>query len=894
MATFNASSTGLNLALMDDTFTYWIPAGTGLPALATLETPVTLPTTFIESDPAGLGIQAIWGGTGFTYAAPVSYYSGSSPAVVRFELTGGTAKTLSVLDAQNNTIYTLSGFSLALSATPRPAMADIFAGNDSILAGAGNDTLEGGTGNDSILAGAGNDTLDGGTGNDSIDGGLGDDLLHGGVGADSLLGGGGTDTVSYQTASAGVNLSLNTNGTGTAVIGAESDTLRTLENVLGTNHNDTLTGGTDTLNGASQHNLFRGLDGDDELSGGAGNDTLIGGLGADTIAGDAGNDTISFEDDIAVVIDLNATTHTVGGTVENHSGIENVIGGNANDSITGSTVANMLSGGNGNDTILGGAGPDTLVGGAGADNLAGGTGNDRLDGSTDGYYQSVADTLAGGIGNDYYVIENLYYYSTFDQVVENADEGTDTVELVTTTSANSSYVLAANVENLIVASSYYYYAATASGNALDNVITAKSAYSSYYYLTAGFKLYGGAGNDTITGSYGADTLAGGNGADMMVGGDGSDVYYVNAGGDVIQERVGPNYGNDTVVSSLNVTLANGLENATLLGVSTALNATGNASSNVLRGNQFNNSLSGLDGSDSLFGGAGADTLQGGLGNDTLNGGIGADIINGGDNTDTVDFSNLGVAITLNLGTVAAQNTGAGSDTITNIENANGGMVDDSLTGSAERNVLRGNAGNDTLVGLAGDDFLIGGVGNDVLRGGGDADLLSGDDGDDNLFGGAGQDSYKGGAGADIFYFDVMEAGWGEGEAVTDFVSGEDKLAIDMSAFGIGNGDTTINGGLMKFGPGGFGPGAELVIFTHGYSESSFPTTTAAAAAIGNASAAYGVGDKRLFVLDNSSSADLYLFTSAAADATVTAAELQLIGALQNTPNTTLGDYLFVA
>lgn len=878
MATFNASSTGLNLALMDGAFTYWIPGGAGLPALATLETPVTLATTFIESDPAGMGIQAIWGGTGFTYAAPVSYYSGSSPAVVRSEVTGGTAKTLSVLDAQNNTVYTLSGFSLSLSATPRPSIADIFSGNDS------------------ILSGAGNDTLDGGTGKDSIDGGLGDDLLYGGAGADSLFGGGGTDTLSYQAATAGVNLSLNTNGTGTAVIGAESDTLRTLENAIGTNYNDTLTGGTDTLNGASQHNLFRGLMGDDNLSGGSGNDTLIGGLGVDTVAGGAGNDTISFEDDYyysAVVIDLTAATHTVGGTVENHSGIENVIGGGANDSITGSTVANMLSGGNGNDTLLGGDGADTLIGGAGADNLAGGAGNDRLDGSADGSYQSVADTLTGGLGNDYYVIEHLYYYTAFDQVVENANEGTDTVELVSSYSTYTSYVLAANVENLIVSSSYYYYGATASGNALDNVITAKTPFTSYYYSAGGFKLYGGAGNDTITGSYGADTLVGGNGADLMAGGRGNDVYYVNAGGDKIQERVDPNFGTDTVVSTLNVTLANGLENATLLGVSTALNATGNASSNVLRGNQFNNSLNGLDGSDSLFGGAGADTLLGGLGNDTLNGGIGADIINGGDGIDTVDFSNLGVAITLNLGTAAAQNTGAGSDTITNIENANGGMVNDSLTGTAGANFLQGNAGNDTLAGLAGTDSLYGGAGNDQLQGGGDSDYLFGDAGDDRFFGGAGADIYYGGVGADVFNFDVKEAGLFE--SITDFVGGEDKLAIDMSAFGIGNGDTTINGGLMKFGAGGFGPGAELVIFTHGYTEAYVPaTTTNAAAAIGNASAAYGVGDKRLFVLDNGSNAHLFLFTSAAADATVTAAELQLIGVLTSVPDTTLGDYLFVA
>jgi Ca2+-binding RTX toxin-like protein len=49
------------------------------------------------------------------------------------------------------------------------------------------------------------------------------------------------------------------------------------------------------------------------------------------------------------------------------TGIENVLGGNGDDSILGDSLANVLEGGLGNDTLDGGAGNDTLIGGAGTD-----------------------------------------------------------------------------------------------------------------------------------------------------------------------------------------------------------------------------------------------------------------------------------------------------------------------------------------------------------------------------------------------------------------------------------------------------------------------------------------------------------------------------------------------
>jgi Ca2+-binding RTX toxin-like protein len=55
-------------------------------------------------------------------------------------------------------------------------------GNDVLIGGAGNDTLDGGAGNELLIGGAGNDTLDGGAGNELLIGGAGNDVLLGGTG----------------------------------------------------------------------------------------------------------------------------------------------------------------------------------------------------------------------------------------------------------------------------------------------------------------------------------------------------------------------------------------------------------------------------------------------------------------------------------------------------------------------------------------------------------------------------------------------------------------------------------------------------------------------------------------------------------------------------------------
>jgi T1SS-143 domain-containing protein len=118
-------------------------------------------------------------------------------------------------------------------------------------------TFVGTIGNDVIQATSGNDNLSGMDGNDVLVGGLGNDVLDGGA---------GIDTASYQGASAGVTLNLSLLG-GQNTLGAGTDTLSGIENLLGSDFNDNLTGN-------SGDNLLAGNGGADRLTGGAGADTF--------------------------------------------------------------------------------------------------------------------------------------------------------------------------------------------------------------------------------------------------------------------------------------------------------------------------------------------------------------------------------------------------------------------------------------------------------------------------------------------------------------------------------------------------------------------------------------------------------------------------------------------
>ena len=187
------------------------------------------------------------------------------------------------------------------------------------------------------------------------------------------------------------------------------------------------TNDADTYVGTDEAEIFHGLDGNDDIRAGGGDDTLNGGDGGDSLLGGSGDDTID--------------------------------------------------GGNGNDWMRGEDGDDVMNGGAGRDRLFGEAGNDYLDGGASN------DTMTGGDGDDTYVVDNAS-----DVIVENADEGSDTVQ------TGRSYELRDHLENLVLTGEDHV---DGTGNSVANRISG----------TAGNNvLNGAAGDDALTGSSGIDTF----------------------------------------------------------------------------------------------------------------------------------------------------------------------------------------------------------------------------------------------------------------------------------------------------------------------------------------------------------------------------------------------------
>jgi Ca2+-binding RTX toxin-like protein len=276
----------------------------------------------------------------------------------------------------------------------------------------GDDTINGTSGDDVIKAGAGNDVVDGRDGNDAICTEQGEDTITAGSGDDFIDGGAQRDLLTFENAQTpfGVEVDLSAR----TATGYGTKTVRKIENVIGTQGDDTLIGdgnvnnlqggpGDDVISGLGNNDTLSGgpdLDfieggfgndkiygdpGDDLLLGDGGNDTILGGAGNDTMAGLAGDDTLnggtgadtaSFAaSPTGITASLVARTATGEGNDKLKS-IEWIVGSEQNDTLVGSARVNLLESRGGNDTVRGLDGNDSLNGGEGFDTLHGGDGND--------------------------------------------------------------------------------------------------------------------------------------------------------------------------------------------------------------------------------------------------------------------------------------------------------------------------------------------------------------------------------------------------------------------------------------------------------------------------------------------------------------------------------------
>ena len=283
---------------------------------------------------------------------------------------------------------------------------------------------------------------------------------------------------------------------------------------------------------------------------------------------------------------------------------------------------------------------------------------------------------------------------------------------------------------------------------------------SYWPTTGSLVVYGGDGNDNISGSSGSDRL------------------YGDAGNDVLSGREG----NDTLE--------------------------GGVGDDVLRGNDGDDTLDGGAGDDTLYGNDGDDTLNGGVGDDTIRTGNGLDVVFGGAGNDNINGNSLedGSHNVYSYTGALQADGGEGNDFIY------GSTSDDSLVGGVGDDVLRGNDGDDTLDGGDGDDLLRGYDGDDTLDGGVGDDTLYGDDGDDTLDGGAGDDvlggddgddTLDGGAGDDVLWGndgdDTLDGGDGFNEL--NGGDGNDTYILSTTDFYIydsgGNDSAVVNVNFIK-------------------------------------------------------------------------------------------------
>jgi Ca2+-binding RTX toxin-like protein len=229
-----------------------------------------------------------------------------------------------------------------------------------------------------VQAGGGNDVIRS-FGDGSYFGGTGDDLVFAGLTSASEIidGGDGVDTLDTRTWDGLYVINMVTGATNYS-----GESFTNFENLITGN-------GDDTITATSADNSISTNGGTDLINAGDGNDTLNGGDGDDTLNGDAGNDTASYAGSSAAVtvsLAIAGLQNTGGAGNDTLNGIENLTGGNHNDTLTGNSESNTLRGGDGDDTLEGGGSSDVLRGDGGSDELFG---------------NGSGDILRGGAGRDF-------------------------------------------------------------------------------------------------------------------------------------------------------------------------------------------------------------------------------------------------------------------------------------------------------------------------------------------------------------------------------------------------------------------------------------------------------------------------------------------------------------
>jgi Ca2+-binding RTX toxin-like protein len=478
-----------------------------------------------------------------------------------------------------------------------------------------------------------------------------------------------------------------------------------------------------------------------------------------------------------------------------------ILGGDGDDTLTGTFGPDELDGGPGNDTLIGRAGDDTLIGGPGNDTLTGGQGKDQmLGGEDDDQFVwnpgDASDVVEGQGGKD-----TLQFFGA--NIAELIDLSTNGTRLKLVRNIGTVEMDCAGLETVVVRPS----------GGTDQIVVNDLQGTEVAHVMVDLSTLNG------TGDLVGDTV-------VVNGSETNDVIMVHgstngvdvAGLTATVTIVGIEPAIDELLidarAGLDVVDASAMEAGAIL-----LTLNGGLGNDKLVGGQGNDFLVGGRDVDEMIGGNGDDTfvwnpgdandvIEGEAGNDTL-------LFNGANVAETVDIFSNGerVLFTRNIAGITMDcnevetihfNALGGADLIT-VHDLTGTDVTNvrlALQGSGGTNdmaadtvIVVGTAGNDVatisgtpagvnvqglsavvnIVGsepsldqlivlmLTGDDTataaelfdgvisltLNGGLGNDVLIGGAGADVLLGDEGDDVLRGGPGLDILDGGAGDNI-------------------------------------------------------------------------------------------------------------------------------------------------
>jgi len=264
---------------------------------------------------------------------------------------------------------------------------------------------------------------------------------------------------------------------------------------------------------------------------------------------------------------------------------------------------------------------------------------------------------------------------------------------------------------------------------------------------------------TIDAGNGNDSVTTGAGADHVAAGAGDDKVYTNGGKDLLDGGAGRDL------------LVGGYDDDTIVG------------------GAHNDRILGQHGADKIYPGKGDDFVDAGFdeyGGNTIIDSAGTETIFAGQENDYVEFQNgtvwggNGHDDLIGLG-VASVYGMSGNDKLYGTY-CDGGIGDDTITGTAGADQLHAGAGADLVKGNGGADFISGGDGNDALFGGSDSDTIYGGAGDDNLYGSDGhKDKNHADDGNDVAYGEAGFDWWEPEQAWADTDSSKaDRKPVEQN------------------------------------------------------------------------------------------------------------------